>query len=34
MLGWIDLPDWSWAVIAVALLFIAMVWLDFLKPKG
>lgn len=34
MLDWIELPNWSWAVITVALLFTAMVWLDHLKPKG
>lgn len=32
MLDGIDLPNWAWAVITVASLFIAMVWLDHLKP--
>lgn len=34
MPDWIEVPDWMWAVFTVAALFIAMVWLDHLRPRG
>lgn len=34
MLDGIDLPNWAWALMTIFLLFVAMVWLDHLKPRG
>jgi hypothetical protein len=31
MFNGIDLPDWTWALLTVFSLVVAMIWLDHLK---